>query len=96
MLRDEIVAYVESYARHISAPVKEGVAVTRLKQDADGGFALETSAGEMTADAVVLAVSGYHVPNVPRMADRLDGSVTQLHSAAYRSPEQLAAGRSAW
>jgi putative flavoprotein involved in K+ transport len=92
MLRDEIVAYIENYARHIAAPIKEGVAVTHLRQDADGGFTLETSAGEMTAGAVVLAVSGYHVPNVPRMADRLDGSVTQLHSAAYRSPEQLPAG----
>src|ERR1700722_17120849 len=92
MLRDEIVAYIENYARHIAAPVREGVAVTRLKQDADGGFALETSAGEMTADSVVLAVSGYHVPNVPRMADRLEGSVTQLHAAANRSPELLPAG----
>jgi putative flavoprotein involved in K+ transport len=92
MLRDEIVAYIENYARHIAAPVKEGVAVTRLKRDAAGGFALETSAGEMTADSVVLAVSGYHVPNVPQMADRLDGSVTQLHSAAYRSPEHLPPG----
>ena len=58
MLRDEIVAYIENYARHIAAPVKEGVAVTRLKPNADGGFALETSAGEMTAGAVVL---GYYL-----------------------------------
>jgi len=35
MLRDEIVAYVENYASTFSAPIKEGVAVTRLKQDAD-------------------------------------------------------------
>jgi putative flavoprotein involved in K+ transport len=92
MLRDEIVDYVEKYARHISAPIKEGVAVTHLKQGETGGFALETSAGDITADAVVLAVSGYHVPNVPRMADRLDGTVTQLHSSAYRNPEQLPPG----
>ena len=92
MLRDEIVGYVESYARHISAPVKEGVAVTRLRQDASGGFALETSAGNLSADAVVLAVSGYHVPKIPAMADRLDGSVKQLHSSAYRNPEQLPDG----
>jgi putative flavoprotein involved in K+ transport len=92
MLRDEIVAYVEGYAKHISAPVKEGVAVTRLKEDATGGFALETSAGAMIADTVVLAVSGYHVPNVPRMSDRLDASVTQLHSSAYRNPQSLPPG----
>jgi putative flavoprotein involved in K+ transport len=92
MLRDEIVDYVEGYARYISAPVREGVAVTRLKPGADGGFVLETGAGEMTADAVVLAVSGYHLPNVPRMSDRLDRSVTQLHSSAYRNPQSLPPG----
>src|ERR1700755_2252956 len=63
MLRDEIVSYVEGYARHIAAPIREGVAVTRLTQSASGRFALETSAGGMTADAAVLAVSGYHIPN---------------------------------
>lgn len=92
MPRDEIVAYVENYARHISAPIREGVCVTRLKQDASGGFALETSAGELTADAVVLAISGYHVPNVPRMAERLDVSLMQLHSSQYRNPDQLPPG----
>ena len=91
MLRQEIVDYVESYARHISAPVREGVAVTRLKKEGDG-FRLETSAGEITAGAVVLAVSGYHIPNVPAMAGRLDPSVKQLHSSAYRNPESLPAG----
>jgi putative flavoprotein involved in K+ transport len=92
MLRDEIVGYVEGYAKHISAPVKEGVAVTRLKQGAGGGFQLETSAGEITADAVVLAVSGYHVPNVPAMSGRIDPSVKQLHSSAYRNPQSLPEG----
>jgi putative flavoprotein involved in K+ transport len=91
MLRDEIVGYIEAYAKHISAPVREGVAVTRLSQN-PSGFTLETSAGAMTADAVVLAVSGYHVANVPRMAERLDRSVTQLHSSQYRNPDQLPGG----
>jgi putative flavoprotein involved in K+ transport len=92
MLRDEIVDYVESYAKHIAAPIQEGVAVTRLSQTASGGFALETSAGEMTADAVVLAVSGYHIPNVPAMSSRLDPSIRQLHSSAYRNSGQLPEG----
>jgi putative flavoprotein involved in K+ transport len=92
MLRDDIVGYIEAYAKHISAPVREGVAVSRLTQEPGGGFALETNAGAMTADAVVLAVSGYHVPNVPRMAERLNRSVTQLHSSQYRNPDQLPPG----
>jgi putative flavoprotein involved in K+ transport len=92
MLLDEIVAYVENYARQIAAPIREGVAVVRLKQGVGRGFALETSAGDMTADAIVLAVSGYHVPNMPRMAERLDRSIVQLHSSAYRNPQQLPPG----
>jgi putative flavoprotein involved in K+ transport len=92
MPRDEIVAYIEAYARDIAAPIREGVAVARLMQHVGGGFALETTDGEITADAVVLAVSGYHVPNVPRMAERLDRSVTQLHSSQYRNSDQLPPG----
>ncbi len=92
MLRDEIVTYVEGYAKEIGAPVHEGVAVTRLKRVDTCGFALDTSAGPMTADKVVLAVSGYHIPNVPRMADRITADVMQIHSSAYRRPGQLPDG----
>lgn len=92
MLRDDIVAYIENYAKHIEAPVFEGVTVTSLKRSPEGAFLLETSAGSIIADAVVLAVSGYHVPNIPRMAERLEGAITQLHSAAYRNPAQLPEG----
>lgn len=92
MLRDDIVAYIESYAKKIAAPVREGIAVTRLKQDENGRFLLETSSGEISADNIVLAVSGYHVPNVPRIAERIEASITQIHSSAYRKPGQLPNG----
>jgi putative flavoprotein involved in K+ transport len=92
MLRDDIVAYVENYARKIAAPIREGVAVTRLKQEENGRFVLETTSGNMSADNIVLAVGGYHIPNIPRMAERIDSSITQIHSSAYRNPGQLPAG----
>lgn len=92
MLRDHIVDYVESYAKKITAPVREGVAVTRLKQEDNDRFLLETTSGDMSADNIVLAVSGYHIPNVPRIAERIDPSITQIHSSAYRNPGQLPDG----
>jgi putative flavoprotein involved in K+ transport len=92
MLRDEVVAYVENFAKKIAAPVQEGVAVTHLTKSVTGGFALETSAGPMTADAVILAVSAYHIPNIPRIADGVPASITQLHSSAYKNPAQLPEG----
>lgn len=92
MLRDDIVAYVENYAKKIAAPVREGVAVTRLKREEDGRYLLTTTSGELSADQIVLAVGGYHIPNIPRMAERIGPSITQIHSSAYRNPDQLPPG----
>lgn len=92
MLKDDIVTYIEDYAKQFDAPVREGVSVTSLKQGPDGKFLLDTTSGELSADQVVLAVGGYHIPNVPRMAERIDSGITQIHSSAYRNPGQLPEG----
>ena len=91
MVRDDIVGYVEDYARRIEAPLKEGVGVT-LISPMERGFMVETTEGAYTADAVVLAVGGYHHPNIPRLAERLPASITQLHSSTYRNSRQLPPG----
>ncbi len=91
MLRDEIVTYVETYAQRIRAPLREGVGVTRLSR-AGATFAMETTDGDYTADAVVLAVGGYHQPNIPRLAERIPESILQLHSSTYRNSRQLPSG----
>lgn len=92
MPKDDIVRYIEDFARANGAPVREGVAVERLSRLPDGGFALRTSAGEVTASNVVLAVSGYHVPFRPALAERLPASVVQIHSSAYRNAASLPPG----
>jgi putative flavoprotein involved in K+ transport len=92
MLKDEIVRYVEDYAQLIEAPVREGVAVARVTRTEADRFAVETSDGAFTADAVVFAVSGYHVPQVPRIAERIAPAIRQLHSSGYRNPSQLPEG----
>jgi len=91
MGKDAIVRYLEDYAASFRPPILEGVAVTHLAASARG-YELATSAGECSARSVVLAVGGYHVPDVPRIAERLPPSIAQLHSAAYRSPAQLPPG----
>lgn len=92
MLRDEIVAFIEDYAGSFDPPVLEGVGVEEVRPAPDGGFTLVTSRGELTADQVVLAVGGYHVPRLPSAAAMLPAGVSQLHSAAYRSPGALPDG----
>jgi len=90
MQRDNIVAYVESYAEQFKPPLREGVAVTRLRQGK--AFELETSAGAVTADQVVVATGSYHTPKIPAMAERLPQDVTQIHSSEYRNPESMPDG----
>jgi putative flavoprotein involved in K+ transport len=91
MVKDEIVAYLEAYVAHFRPPLLEGVTVTRLARR-DGRFVLTTTRGTLTADQVVLATGPYQAPRIPRAAERLDETITQLHSSAYRNPGQLPAG----
>ncbi|MGW5517891.1 MSMEG_0569 family flavin-dependent oxidoreductase [Nocardia africana] len=92
MRRDEVYAWVRGYADTFDPPVREGVAVTAVTVAAGGGFDIETSAGPVHSDQVVVAVGGYHIPTVPRFAERMPGSIRQLHSAEYRSAADLPDG----
>jgi len=80
--------YLEDYARHFELPVRCGVRVNRLSRSAEG-FRLETSKGLLLAERVVIATGGYDVPAIPDFAAALAPETLQLHSAAYRNPDQL-------
>jgi putative flavoprotein involved in K+ transport len=84
----EMGDYLENYARHFDLPVRSGVRVHRLSRT-DGRFLLETSDGELKADRVVVATGAYQIPVVPGFAAELAPGIRQLHSDAYRNPEQL-------
>jgi putative flavoprotein involved in K+ transport len=58
----------------------------------DAGFQLSTADRTYTARQVIVATGPFQTPFVPPPAARLDASVTQLHSAGYRSPNTLPAG----
>jgi putative flavoprotein involved in K+ transport len=92
MKKHEINAYLAGFKQAVAAPLREGVEVRRVAPLADGGFAVRTSAGEYTADQIVVASGGYHRPIIPRMAERLPGDILQVHSAQYRSAAQLPPG----
>lgn len=89
--RDEIVRYFEGYSREQGVPVEEGVAVERLAPTSSGGFRLDTSAGPLEADAVVVCTGSFRAQHVPAA---LAGIPPELvtGSADYRSPDQLPPG----
>ncbi|WP_051953763.1 MSMEG_0569 family flavin-dependent oxidoreductase [Xenophilus azovorans] len=92
MLRDEIVDYLEAFARKTQPPVIEGVSVRRVSRHVSGALEVDTTLGTCLADHVVVATGGYDIPIVPPCAHSLPPSVTQVHSVAYRNPQQLPEG----
>jgi putative flavoprotein involved in K+ transport len=92
MLRDEVVAYLERYAARFEAPVREGIEVTALRSGPEGGFLLDTSAGEMEARSIVLSTGAYQRSYRPAGAAALPEDLHQIDVEDYRSPADLPAG----
>lgn len=92
MKKADIIAYLDAFIAKVQAPVREGVTVQRLVTRPEGGYRLDTSAGEFSADQVIVASGGYHTPIIPRLAERLPASIVQLHSEQYRNAETLPPG----
>jgi putative flavoprotein involved in K+ transport len=92
MKKDEINDYLAGFKKSVAAPLREGVAVHRIVPQADGRYHVTASDGECTAHQVVASSGGYHIPIIPRMAERLSRDVLQLHSERYRNAESLPQG----
>jgi putative flavoprotein involved in K+ transport len=89
--KDQVADYLEAYATRFQLPVRTGVRVDRLSKD-DGRFVVVAGDRSWEADNVVVAMSTFQVPRVPRFAVDLRPEVFQLHSAGYRNPSQLQEG----
>jgi putative flavoprotein involved in K+ transport len=92
MKKDEIVTYIEEYAKSFQPPLHEGVTVNRLKKNDAGVFELSTTIGEYTADQVVIATGGYQEGKMPRIAERFAEHIFQVHSSDYKNGSMLPPG----
>ena len=91
MVKHEILSYLDGFARKANGSVREGVEVLAVEREKEL-FLVTTSAGRFLADAVFLATSLYGDPYRPLCAERVPDSVTQIHSAQYRSAAALPPG----
>lgn len=88
--KDEVAAYLEAYAAHFALPVAAGDPVVSLTR-ADGGYRATTASGRVhAAPQVVVATGPFQTPWVPPCAAGLSSAIQQMHSAAYRRPEDVA------
>ncbi|HSM06074.1 MAG TPA: NAD(P)-binding domain-containing protein [Longimicrobiales bacterium] len=87
----ETVAFIERYARVISAPVRTQTSVTSLSR-ANGGYRLQTDQGTLKARAVVIATGACNVPRLPCFAEAVPSGIDVVTPNHYRNPGQLAPG----
>ena len=91
--RDEVVAYLEAYARRFALPVVTDHPVRTLRAREGGGFVLGSERGDVEAAQVVVATGPFQAPHTPEFAAGLDPEVVQIHSTGYRRPSDVPAGR---
>jgi putative flavoprotein involved in K+ transport len=90
--RDEVISYLEDYARAFELPIRFRSRVRSLTAG-DTGFVLELTHGErLVAAQVVVATGPFHAPTVPALADELDPELFRIHSATYRTAAAVPAG----
>jgi putative flavoprotein involved in K+ transport len=90
--KERIADYFVAYAKMISAPVRCGVEVRQVTRLVGRtGFRVDTSDGAIEARNVVAATGPFQHPIIPPIIPG-DTGLMQLHSSAYRNPEQLPNG----
>jgi putative flavoprotein involved in K+ transport len=91
-LRDEVIAYFDTYLAQIDPPLRLGVTVTAVRPASGGRFLVETDHGALLANAVVVATGRHQWPTVPASAASFPADIVQLHTSSYRHPDQLPPG----
>ncbi|MFL5829054.1 MAG: flavin-containing monooxygenase [Solirubrobacteraceae bacterium] len=89
--RDEVVAYLEQYARTFELPLQLDRTVRSLAKNGRA-FELELDGHSIEADQVVIATGPFQTPRVPSFANQLAPDVFQIHSLDYRRPSDVPDG----
>src|SRR5262249_6645864 len=94
MSRADVIGYLENYVERFHLPIHYGVRVERvLRDDRSGRYLVETNDNRrLTARNMVVATGLYQTPKVPTFGAALPSNISQVHSDAYRNPEELLPG----
>jgi putative flavoprotein involved in K+ transport len=90
--KDDVANYLQAYAAKFNLPVRLNTKVTSLTRG-DSGYVAKAGGEVLEARQVVVATGPFHVPFTPPIAEGLDPGVHQIHSADYRCPQNVPAGK---
>jgi putative flavoprotein involved in K+ transport len=81
MGKDDIIAYVQAFAKFVDPPLRSGITVTAVLQAEEGGFCVRTEQGILGARSVIIAIGANHSPiTVPSVVNGLPDRIQQLHA----------------
>jgi putative flavoprotein involved in K+ transport len=89
--RDEVIEYLERYAKTFELPIEFNSNVRRLSRE-DGRFVLEVDERTITVDQVVVATGPFQTPFIPKLAEHFAPEVWQAHSTGYQRPSDVPEG----
>ena len=90
--REQVVEYLDSYARHFGLVIETGMPVTRATAE-DSGWRVETPAGAQTGRALVSATGIFSNPSRARYPGEETFQGKIAHSASYRNAAPFAGQR---
>jgi putative flavoprotein involved in K+ transport len=90
--KDEVAAYLTTYAARFDLPVRRDTTITSLTAY-DGGYLAKADADSIEAKHVVVATGAFQRPFTPRLSERIDPTVHQIHSVEYKRAAALPPGK---
>jgi putative flavoprotein involved in K+ transport len=90
--RDHVVGYLTAYEQRHSLPIQRPVRVKGVLRSVDG-LLVRTDRGTWLAKAVISATGGAGQPFIPPYSGRMLFRGKQIHSSAYRSPDEFVGQR---
>jgi putative flavoprotein involved in K+ transport len=97
--REDVIAYLDEYARHFALRIEKGIAVQRIGPRESGAsgesaWRIETTGGDdWHARVVVIATGQYREPIVPAWPGRDEFGGRLIHSSAYANAAPFAGQR---
>ncbi len=90
--KEDVADYLVAYAKQNNSPIRTGVEVKGVQRNNNRpGFRIETSEGVIEATNIVAATGPFQQPVIPAVIPE-NADVVQIHSSAYRNPDQLPEG----
>ncbi len=86
-----MASLLAEYARSFTAPVNNGVAVTRIVRDGSR-YLITTDRDVWASRTVVLSTGGFDEPHIPKIAHALSPRIEQVVPSTYRNPDRLRPG----